>query len=333
MMQSAPQQSASNKDDNLFDKVRQGYKTVADMAQHVKIRTDKIAEYADSLPSKAPDNVFDDQHHLSSADDESIAGYTLILDSVNFGSGYEPHMLAEGWNLIDNSIYYSLSTRLKKYCEEHGVVSPQDLCNFSAEDCIKIFELNENGHYCREFAGLCALSLRELGQAVAWQYGGTYMRFVEHASGKVENLVKALSKMHHFNDVHTYQGMSIPFYKRAQITAADLHLAFEHRGIKLFDDIESLTMFPDNGVPHVFRMDGILEYTPELAARIDAGEEIPSGSDEEIEIRACAGHVVELIAAHKNMISMTVDHILWHKGVEDARYDEKEPHRTLSQFY
>ena len=139
--------------------------------------------------------------------------------------------------------------------------------------------------------------------------------------------------MHHFNDAHRYRGRMVAFYKRAQITAADLHLAFGKKGRELFVDIDQLTMFPDNGVAHVFHTDGILEYTPALAARIAAGDEIPSGSEEEVEIRACALHAVELIAAHKGMKAMDIDHILWHRSVEDKRYRELFSHRTLSRFY
>ena len=63
------------------------------------------------------------------------------------------------------------------------------------------------------------------------------------------------------------------FYKRAQIVASDLALA----GLAEFSDLDRLTIFADNLVPHVLRVDGVLRYHPDLAARIDAGELIPPG--------------------------------------------------------
>ena len=72
----------------------------------------------------------------------------------------------------------------------------------------------------------------------------------------------------------------------------DLALA----GVAEFDDLDRLTVFADNLVPHVLRMDGVLRYDPELAARIDAGELLEPGA-EELEIRACAVHACELLAA------------------------------------
>ena len=59
------------------------------------------------------------------------------------------------------------------------------------------------------------------------------------------------------------------FYKRAQIvTGNDLALA----GVAAFDDLDRLTIFADNLVPHVLRCDGVLVYEDRLAAHIDAGK-------------------------------------------------------------
>ena len=80
-------------------------------------------------------------------------------------------------------------------------------------------------------------------------------------------------------------------YKRAQIVASDLALA----GVAEFADLDRLTIFADNLVPHVLRCEGVLVYDESLAARIDAGETLPLGGAER-EIRACALHACELIS-------------------------------------
>ena len=64
------------------------------------------------------------------------------------------------------------------------------------------------------------------------------------------------------------------FYKRAQIVANDLALA----GVAEFDDLDRLTIFADNLVPHVLRCDGVLVYDKQLAARIDRGEQLTLGA-------------------------------------------------------
>ena len=63
------------------------------------------------------------------------------------------------------------------------------------------------------------------------------------------------------------------FYKRAQIAANDLQLA----GVVDFADIDRLTIFADNLVPHVLRLDGVLVYSDELAAAHRRGHRADRG--------------------------------------------------------
>jgi hypothetical protein len=118
------------------------------------------------------------------------------------------------------------------------------------------------------------------------------------------------------------------FFKRAQIFPHDLALA----GIAEFDDLDRLTIFADNLVPHVLRVDGVLRYDPGLAARIDAGERLEAGSREETEIRACAVHACELIAPRLGVPPRTLDGWLWNRG-QAPRYKALPRHRARSVFY
>ncbi len=129
----------------------------------------------------------------------------------------------------------------------------------------------------------------------------------------------------------------MPFYKRAQITCADLHLAAGGAWWGRFDDLARLTAFADNVVPHVLRCAGVLEYAPALAADLDAGRELAAGSEEEVEIRAAGVHAVELLAEifrtqGRPATAMQVDQLLWHRG--RAREIKARPsHRTRTSFY
>ena len=123
----------------------------------------------------------------------------------------------------------------------------------------------------------------------------------------------------------------MPFYKRAQLMAADLWVAFGGRGPGRFHDLERLTIFADNLVPHVLRVDGVLRYERRLAERIDAGELLPPG-EEEREIRACAVHACELIAARLGIPARDLDVMLWDRG-QQPRYKARPRHRTRTVFY
>ena len=77
----------------------------------------------------------------------------------------------------------------------------------------------------------------------------------------------------------------------------DLALA----GVAQFADLDRLTIFADNLVPHVLRVDGVLRYEPGLAALIDSERLLPAGEAER-EIRAYALHmrlIAELAARRR----------------------------------
>ena len=65
----------------------------------------------------------------------------------------------------------------------------------------------------------------------------------------------------------------------------------------------------------MLRLDGVLTFDAALVRRIDAGTLIEHDSPEEVEIRACALHAVELlVAAHGATTATAVDHALWNRG-------------------
>jgi hypothetical protein len=156
---------------------------------------------------------------------------------------------------------------------------------------------------------------------------------VDRADGSAVRLVETLADWRSFADTSIYDGRRVPFLKRAQIAAADLQRA----GIADLGDLDRLTMFADNLVPHVLRLDGVLWFDPELVTRIDRGELIEHGSPEEVEIRACAVHAVELLVAAAGLVpthpnAAQVDEILWNRG-QAPEYKAVPRHRSRSTAY
>ena len=117
------------------------------------------------------------------------------------------------------------------------------------------------------------------------------------------------------------------FYKRAQIVPSDLALA----GAASFEDLDRLTIFADNLVPHVLRVDGVLRYDPELAAHIDSERLLPQGRAEQ-EIRACALQAVEQLAERTGTPPRELDILLWNRG-QAPEYKAVPRHRTRSVYY
>jgi Queuosine salvage protein len=119
----------------------------------------------------------------------------------------------------------------------------------------------------------------------------------------------------------------VGFYKRAQIAASDLALA----GVAAFDDLDDLTIFADNLVPHVLRCEGVLVYEDGLAAHIDAGRLLRPGPQER-EIRGCAVHACAQIAQRTGMSERDLDNALWYRG-QLPEYKARPRHRCRTVYY
>ena len=309
---------------DLFAAIREGFSYVAVNASEVKLREDLVPSYAETIDILNPDKTYDGAHHFLGQTPEDTAAYVLTAEAVNFGSAYKGDLAAEGFSLVDHSIYF----------ETQGVPAAETLAGMDENQCAHIFGFNLTQPTHRDVNRQFCRSMNQLGRLVAEQYQGNFLDFLTEGKGSARTVLSQLARLPYYNDVHEYKGRLVPIFKRAQHTLAVLDLEFNNRlGCTLFDDPELMTMFADNAVPHVLRMDGILEYSDELARKIAAGEELPSGSVEEIEIRCCAGHAVELIAAAKGVKACDIDFNLWHRSVEDDKYRASPTHITRTIYY
>jgi hypothetical protein len=319
---------------SLLERVRTACKAVSDRATHVQIDYDRLPSYATCLPlDQATLPELDSSYHYLGHGDDTLA-FFLTLDAINFGSGYFPRLRKRP----GMSGYFTLAASLNDYYKERGPLSAQELTELTVEDCTKIFGQDLDNEPIRELMQLFATALNDLGQYLLDCFDGSFLGLVEAADSSAEQLVRLLAKMPYFNDIEPYNGMHVPFYKRAQLTAADLALAFAGRGPGRFDDLGQLTLFADNLVPHVLRVDKVLLYEPALAARIDAEELIAACSPEEVEIRACAVHAVELIAkvlrdSARDVTAMGLDYLLWNRGQQPYYKKACPRHRTRTVFY
>jgi uncharacterized protein YhaN len=97
-------------------------------------------------------------------------------------------------------------------------------------------------------------------------------------------------------------------------------------------DLDRLTAFADNLVPHVLRLDGVLRLDPDLEQRIEAGELLEHGSPEEVELRACTVHAAELLSVATQLSPAEIDAILWNRGAAE-RYKSLPRPRSRNTAY
>jgi hypothetical protein len=288
----------------LCDDVRAGCAAIAADARWVTIDLDAAGRI-----EPGPPPVLDPQRHYLEGSRAEVCTYLLTLDAINFGSGWFPTLRKRP----GCSGYYTVAWALADHFRAHGPWSPEELELLDARRVAAVLE-QEPGH---ELMELYAEALRDLGRFLS---GRSALELVSSASGSAETLAETLARgMPFFDD----RG----FYKRAQIVSSNMALA----GVADFYDLNDLTIFADNLVPHVLRVDGVLAYDPDLSARIDREELLPPG-DEEREIRACALHACEAIAAKLRVPPRMLDVWLWNRG-QGPRYKALPRHRTRTVFY
>jgi hypothetical protein len=189
-----------------------------------------------------------------------------------------------------------------------------------------------------ELMALYARAWRELGEWLLEGYSDRFDEVVQRADHSAERLVSALAEMPLYRDVAQYEELEVPLFKRAQITVADLHRAFGGAApYGHFEDLDRLTLFADNLVPHVLRCEGVLVYEAGLARRIDAEALLEPGTWEETEIRAVAVEVVERLVAELARLGCpttahALDGLLWNAG-QAPEIKARPRHRARSTSY
>jgi hypothetical protein len=306
---------------DLLTELRSACAQIADRARFVRVEPERTAAYLGTLPVDLPNPNPHPDTHLTAGTREELAAFWLTLDAINFGSGWFPTLRKRG----GRSGYFTVATAIRNRFVEHGPWPASALAQIDAGEVARVLGQDPD----HELIALFARSLHDLGRRTATDHAGRFAAVADDAGSSAAALVDRLAVWDSFADTSRYAGLAVPFLKRAQIAAADLARA----GVAAFHDLDRLTIFADNLVPHVLRMDGLLRYDPALLDRIERGELIEHDSPEEIEIRACALHAVELIAAERpGATAADIDYLLWNRG-QGPRYKASPRHRSRCTAY
>jgi hypothetical protein len=285
----------------LPDEVRAHCAQIAAGARSVRIDAGALEAF-EGAPEATIKPIFE-----GSRDD--VARSLLIIDAINFGSGWFPTLRKRpgqsGYGTVAAALRESFAVRGPWRNDELAAIGTRAVADTLGQDAD------------HELMALYAQALRALGR---WLGERSVLDAVAAAGGSAAKLAAQLAAgMAPFRDPG--------FYKRAQIVPANLALA----GVAEFSDLDELTIFADNLVPHVLRCDGVLVYEERLAARIEAGLLLRSGPQEH-EIRACAVHACELLAQRLGVPPRVLDNWLWNRG-QAPEYKARPRHRCRCVYY
>lgn len=318
---------------------------VVEAAQHVFIahdRIDAVAEQVAAAARIAP--AWDDDLHFRDGTWKT-AGWVLVLDALNFCFWSEDPDPAQRWRisyqgeLYDG--YWALVAALRRAVTEgRPIWDPFYLAGLTARDVAHILRPHDLDYPEIPLLPLRVQNLRELGSGLiaAFPDRNPVAELIAENERSAAKLVERVATLFpSFNDIATYAGQPVRFFKRAQILVGDLHGAFNGREFGAFDDLDTLTAFADYKVPQVLRRFGVISYSEELARKIDNRVLIPAGSPEEVEIRAATVWACELLRRSlaergSSLRAFEVDWALWLAG-QSLPADTHPYHRTYTVFY
>jgi hypothetical protein len=287
----------------LCDDVRTHCARIAGSARSVTIDVAAL-----STLDAAPAATLDGAIHYLDGPREAVARYLLTLDSINFGSGWFPVLRKRP----GCSGYTTVAANLSDRFRADGPWSNAELRALETRAVATALGQSPD----LELMAIYAEALRALGR---WLGERSTLDVIDESASAELFATRLASAMPWFDD----RG----FFKRAQIAPANLALA----GVATFDDLDRLTIFADNLVPHVLRCDGVLVYEARLGAHIDAGRPLRAGPQER-EIRACAVHACELLSARLGVAPRVLDNWLWNRG-QSPQYKALPRHRCRCVYY
>ena len=330
-----------------LNETREIARAIASSSELVAIDSARIKSLAGSYLSDPSDssNSLDPAHwYLGSP--ASSAAFVLVVNCLNFGSGYFKHLVKD----MSDSGYMTMAAGLVRYFDLHWPFPPSHLTSLEATAVLGILsQAPPYGTELFEFAGSLAAASAELGMHLTNNFSDRFEVFLASAAGEPEALIAELTKLKSYQDGYRWEGSDFWVLKKAQITVSDLALAVGYhkaQGRRLgdldFGDIACLTAFADNSVPHVLATDQILIYREDLGDHIALGAELEYGCAAEIDIRAATIVAIDELAGvlssvvKRKMSAAEADGLVWmkkHRLQDRARYRRSLSHKTRSLYY
>jgi hypothetical protein len=117
-----------------LNSIRQSCRFVAENSENVNIRYDRIENYAFEIAKIKPEKpIMDTLCHYLGKENDTIA-FFVVLDSINFGSGYFPHLRKRN----GMSGYFTIASCLNDAFKIRPL-KPLDLIDITARECCEIF--------------------------------------------------------------------------------------------------------------------------------------------------------------------------------------------------
>ncbi|MEK7539875.1 MAG: queuosine salvage family protein [Patescibacteria group bacterium] len=310
-------------------------KYVLDRAKWVHINQEKLVEFAQHFQHGAKRHWLSEAPiELSQFSVEDRLHFICIISAMSFSFWGEPKWSIEHQGKLFDGNWGMIKALGRGIEEGVPLLDFKSISTVTRQDFAQVLRGNIEMPLFEERYTI----LQEVGHIITTQFDGKLSHLVKQAEGDALKLLDlVVSHFSSFHDTSVYNGKEICFYKRAQLLVADISQVFSGTEFGDLERVEQLTACADYKLPQILRKQGILEYSDDLAERIDQKVELSHDSDEEIEIRAHTIWAVELMTqeARKRipgLMPIEVGDYLW-QATQQKYPDDKPYHRTRTTAY
>lgn len=259
-------------------------------SRHVRTSQDEVERVAQWMAAEEVGYPSGGLAIDTKGDPDLLTDYQMFTNSINFA-----------FTDFSTSVKFEAFREGRWWSDSEGMIA----CTLNALDAgIPIFD----GAWMAEvtvadlekvFAGNIRMPMLEerveifhgVGTVLADRYQGRWRNWLASCAPTLyaggDGLLERLhAEFPRYRDVSPYDGQTVQLYKLGQLALWGLHHMHKPTGRWELKDLGNVTAFADYIVPVALEAMRITEYTPELRARIEAGDEIKRDSAEEVEIRA-----------------------------------------------
>ena len=276
---------------------------VVQRAAHVSLDPEAVLRFVANHPRTAPPALPalpEEALHCTFLPPLRRLNYLLALEALNFCFWDAPPRWEVPWAGERHDGYWALTAALRRAIRDDALPlwDAHWLAGLGMEGARRL--LRGEGRPIPLLEARVS-HLNEVGRVLLERWEGQFANLVADCAGDAPRLALAIAEAFpSFRDEARWRGQTVRFHKRAQICVADLARLLPDHPLGRLDGLERLTAFADYKVPQVLRAHGMLRLSAHLAARVDAGEEIPAASEAEIELRAATVWGCEWLARAYN---------------------------------
>lgn len=314
----------------MLDKVLESSKFVVENAKHVKINYGKTECLIEELLK------FNNVHYLTNVpydiygmSTKDIVNFLLIYDAIDFSFWGDPK-----WTIVVNGKELDGGIALlhciyNLFKDKDSIDVYKQLEAMSLEEFKNILKGNGEIPLLEERYKI----VRNIVKVVNKKMEGNFYNYVKNINDDQVLFNIIIENFKNFEDIRTYQGRIIYFYKLAQLLTSDILHVIKIKECKEVD-YSNLLGCADYKIPQVMQAFGILKYDEELMSLLDSKTEIKENSEYEVEIRASMLVVINYIweRVSRMIDRIDINDFIWSLG-QDKTKDYKPYHRTRTTSY